>query len=86
MAYFSNEVDNVMEQLSTDKKVGLSTEQVNERVNQYGPNKLQEKKKKSTLVKFFEQFKDVMIIILLLAIEVINVFKNESFAKRSLLK
>lgn len=46
---------------------GLTTQQVEERTKKYGPNKLREKKKKSTFQSFLEQFKDVMILILLAA-------------------
>lgn len=46
---------------------GLSSAQVKERREKYGENKLREKKKKSNLTRFLEQFKDVMIIILLVA-------------------
>ncbi|MBQ7132196.1 MAG: cation-translocating P-type ATPase [Oscillospiraceae bacterium] len=51
----------------TDIKIGLTSAQAQERFEKYGENKLRAKKKKSTLVKFFEQFKDVMILILLVA-------------------
>lgn len=61
------DVNLVLEELKTDREKGLTSNEVNSRLEQYGLNKLQEKKKKSTLVKFFEQFKDVMIIILLIA-------------------
>ena len=43
---------------------GLTSSQAQERFAKYGENKLKAKKKKSTLVKFFEQFKDVMTIVL----------------------
>lgn len=46
---------------------GLTPEMVRERLDTYGPNELVEKKKRSPLVTFLLQFKDVMIIILLLA-------------------
>ena len=51
--------------LNTDLKNGLSDEIQAERLRENGPNKLQEKKKKSIIRRFFEQFKDVMILILL---------------------
>lgn len=46
---------------------GLSTQEATARAAQYGPNKLSEGKKKSTLQVFLEQFKDLLVIILLVA-------------------
>ncbi len=57
----------VVENLSSSVSSGLSTQQVEERQARYGENKLKEKKKKSLIRKFFEQFKDVMILILIAA-------------------
>ena len=57
----------VLKTLNTDLNKGLSQEEVIERQTKYGANKLEEKKKKTNLQRFFEQFKDVMIIILLVA-------------------
>lgn len=48
-------------------KDGLSTTQAQKRLNEFGPNKLQEKPPKSPLAIFFDQFKDFMIIVLLIA-------------------
>lgn len=47
--------------------MGLSEKQVEERRKKYGVNQLEEQKKKSIIIKFLEQFKDFMIIILLIA-------------------
>ena len=46
---------------------GLSGPEARERLTKYGPNRLAEKKKKSLASRFAAQFKDVMILILLLA-------------------
>lgn len=46
---------------------GLNTQQVKDRLARFGENKLNEKKKKTFLQRFFAQFKDVMILILLAA-------------------
>ncbi|MFR6600170.1 MAG: cation-transporting P-type ATPase [Streptococcus sp.] len=46
---------------------GLSTAQAKERIDAYGFNELDEGEKRSLLSKFIDQFKDLMIIILLVA-------------------
>ncbi len=56
-----------LQKLNTNPETGLSSAQVEERRAQYGPNRLREKKKKTTLQRFAEQFKDVMILILIAA-------------------
>ncbi len=60
-------IDEIISHYQTDRERGLTAEQVIKKQEEFGKNKLKEKKKKSILAKFFEQFKDVMIIILLLA-------------------
>ena len=67
MAYHDQSAEEVLASLETDAQHGLSVEQVAARRAQYGENKLDEKKKKPLIVRFLEQFKDVMIIILLIA-------------------
>ena len=57
----------VLCELSVDKAQGLSAKEVIARKEKYGENRLQEKKKKSTFQRFLDQFKDAMIIILLIA-------------------
>jgi len=57
----------VLKQLSVDPGEGLSTAEVSVRRERYGENKLREKKKKTTLQRFLDQFKDVMILILIAA-------------------
>ena len=59
--------EDVLKSLSTDEKNGLSTEQARSLKEKYGENQLAEKKKKSNLERFAEQFKDVMILILIAA-------------------
>lgn len=65
-AYNKNPQD-LINEIGTDVTRGLSSDAVVAKREQYGENKLKEKKKKSGLARFFEQFKDVMIIILLIA-------------------
>ena len=57
----------VARRLKTNIGQGLSKEEAEERHNKHGPNKLDEQKKESILVRFIKQFQDFMIIILLIA-------------------
>ena len=54
---------------------GLSAQEARRRAEQYGPNKLSEGQKKSTLQVFLEQFKDLMVLILIIA-AVISAFSG----------
>lgn len=60
-------VDEVKKALNTNIYTGLSEKEILKRRKKYGFNKLAEKKKESLITRFIAQFKDFMIIILLLA-------------------
>ena len=66
MKYYDEEVDKVLASLETSEE-GLSTQEAQARLNRYGLNKLKETNKKSKLSKFLDQFKDMMIVVLLIA-------------------
>ena len=59
--------EDLLQELSVSPERGLSAQEAQERLAQYGENKLTEKKKKTNLQRFFDQFKDAMIVILLVA-------------------
>ena len=65
--WFNKTVDEAISTLKTDAEKGLSQEEVLKRQEKYGLNELKAKKKKSLIVKFLEQFKDFMIIILIIS-------------------
>ncbi len=67
MEVYNQPVEQVLNAYKCDSERGLSAEEAARRLDEYGQNKLAEKKKKTFLQKFFEQFRDVMIIILLIA-------------------
>lgn len=67
MTAHNEEAQNVLNELGSSITAGLSEELVAERRSQYGENRLREKKKKSLFSRFMDQFKDVMIIILIIA-------------------
>ena len=57
----------ILQALSTDPERGLTQAEVTARQAKYGVNKLREKKKKTNVQRFFDQFKDAMILILIAA-------------------
>ena len=57
----------VKQKLKTNYQYGLTNEEVDRRFQKYGENKLEDKPKEKLIVKFFKQFNDFMIIILIIA-------------------
>ncbi|WP_347100168.1 cation-translocating P-type ATPase [Streptococcus salivarius] len=64
--FYTQGEEEVLKSLDTSID-GLSTAQAKERLDAYGYNELDEGEKRSLLSKFIDQFKDLMIIILLVA-------------------
>ncbi len=67
MLFYNQSKEDVLAALGVDEKVGLNAQEAEERIAKHGLNKLKEKKKKSMLARFFDQFRDAMILILLAA-------------------
>ena len=57
----------VKQKLRTNYQYGLTMDEVEKRFHEYGENKLADKPRESLIVKFFKQFNDFMIIILIIA-------------------
>lgn len=66
MKHYFEEIEAVFKSQETSKN-GIDSSKAQERLEKYGRNKLDEGKKKSVLVKFLEQLKDPMIIVLIAA-------------------
>lgn len=60
-------IEEVLNHFETNLESGLNDEQISSKKEKFGSNKLREKKKKSTFQRFLDQFKDVMILILIAA-------------------
>ena len=60
-------IQETIKKLKTDLDNGLSERDVQARQKLYGKNELVKNKKTSIIVKFFNQFKDFMILILIFA-------------------
>lgn len=67
MSVHHEPAQSVVQAFRSDVKNGLDERKVQENRQRYDENKLKEKKKKTNLQKFAEQFKDVMILILIAA-------------------
>lgn len=65
-AFYTQSEETVLAQLETSRE-GLTSAQAKERLAEYGRNELDEGEKRSLFMKFLDQFKDLMIIILIVA-------------------
>ncbi|MBG9982916.1 cation-translocating P-type ATPase [Aerococcaceae bacterium DSM 111020] len=64
---FNESIDAVEKKFDTNIQTGLTSQQAQQRLEQYGENAIQETEKRSLWQKFFDQFKDFMILVLLVA-------------------
>ena len=74
----------VEEALKTNRETGLTSEEAKIRLEKFGPNKLQEKKKDSWIKIFFSQMNDPMIFVLFAAIAVtigVSIYETVTFIK-----
>lgn len=79
MKYFNTNVDDVIKSLDS-KSEGLTESEVKKRLTENGKNKLNESPKKTIIVRFLEQLKNVMIIVLIIAAAlscVVSIIENE---------
>lgn len=67
MRFYAKEVSEVEAELNTTTRTGLSSDAVKKSLELYGENKLNEKKKKTFMQRFIAQFKDLLVIILMIA-------------------
>jgi len=75
--WFTLTAEAVEQQLIVDPAQGLSSAEVQARLGKYGPNRLEEKKKKSGLQAFLEQYQDLMQFVLLGAAIINQFFTGE---------
>jgi len=67
MSLYNQTIEQSLVELGSDHYSGLSEQQALERLAQYGPNKLAEGKRVGPLKIFFDQFKNIMVVVLLVA-------------------
>ena len=67
-AWHAMETAQVLRELDTDLHRGLTKDEVRRRLEQYGYNELKKEKRISPFTLFLNQFKNILIVILLIAI------------------
>lgn len=80
--YYNKKVEELYKELNTNIS-GLTEEEASKRLEEYGENKLAERKKKSNFIIFLNQFNDLMIILLIFTSvfsAVISYIQKESYA------
>jgi len=65
-AWHTLDVEKALEVLKSDRQAGLTTQEAAKRLEQYGPNELEEAPGRSTLAIIWDQFKNIMLLMLIL--------------------
>lgn len=65
--FHTKTIGEIQKEHSIKLEIGLTKTQVDQKIQQYGENRLKEKKGRTIAQMIFEQFKDVMVLVLLVA-------------------
>lgn len=65
--WFNMNYEDAVNKLNSNIEKGLTNEEVQHKREQFGLNELKQQKKKNIFIKFLEQFKDFMIIVLIIS-------------------
>ncbi|WP_283680437.1 cation-transporting P-type ATPase [Lentilactobacillus sp. Marseille-Q4993] len=68
MNWYKANATEVLEQLRTNRKTGLSSEEASKRLVDKGKNEIQQKQSKSALRMFIDSFKEPLVVILIVAV------------------
>lgn len=80
------EVDKTLQVLDSDRSSGLSSQEVQRRLQQYGLNELEEKGSRSALTILLDQFKNIMLL-MLIAVAIVSAvldLRSNNFPKDAL--
>lgn len=75
--FFTQNTEDILKDFNVNKETGLSSTQVKENYEKYGFNELIEKKKKNVFIIFLEEFKDLLVAILIAA-GIISIFTGNT--------
>ena len=67
VSFYSKSIQQTLDELRSDESKGLAATEVERRLEAYGPNRLKSAKPQSMVVRILAQFKDFLVIILILA-------------------
>ncbi|MBD1937209.1 cation-translocating P-type ATPase [Microcoleus sp. FACHB-68] len=65
VAWHTLEIDKSLERLQSNRDAGLTSQEASERLQRYGPNELEETAGRSPLAIFLDQFKNIMLLMLI---------------------
>ncbi len=65
--YYQKSIEEIAIELNTELQKGLTSEEAKERLQKFGPNQLEEKKDRNLWIMFLDQFKNILVIILLVS-------------------
>ena len=74
--FFNQSVETVLQELNSDMEKGLSKEEATKRLKEYGANQLKEKEARGIFQMFLDQFKDFLVVILIVA-SIISILVGE---------